>query len=101
MKAVKRRYIDIDWEKLKILYPEMDDAQARCLKAKWSPFKDWQQGFDSDCFAHCIGYEICSKAFYDKGIRFKDHFKEILIPTEEKLFWGDKEVEFQDIVEDK
>ncbi len=94
MKGVKRLHIDIDWEKLKELHPK---AEVKCMQKKWDPFKKWEQGFDSDCFAHCSNYEHCTSAFYDNRVENKNHFKEIIVPTEEKLFWGDKEVNIENI----
>ncbi|MGG3987316.1 hypothetical protein [Bacillus smithii] len=97
MKGVKRKFIDIDWDKIKQLYPNIEDEQIRCMKDKWSPFKNWQQGFDSDCAIHCRLHDICFKAFYDERVEGENHFKEIVIPTEEKLWWGDEQVELIEI----
>lgn len=96
MKGVKRLYIDIDWDTLQEVNPEISDSQIRCMERKWSPFKEWEQGFDSDCAIHCSKRDSCMRVFYDEDFHFKNHFKEIIIPCDKKLWWGDEEVLIQD-----
>lgn len=100
MKGVKRRFIDIDWDKMKKIYPSIDDKQIRCMKDKWNPFRNWQQGFDSDCGMHCSLCDICSEAFYDERVEGKEHFKEIIIPVKEINKSADEEIWWGDIVID-
>lgn len=97
MKGVERLHIDIDWDKMKSLHTEVKELHVRCMNKKWSPFKEWEQGFDSDCFAHCSEYDICTKHFYDERCHLKNHFKKIIIPCEEKLYCDDKEFKLEEL----
>jgi hypothetical protein len=98
MKGIKRHYINIDKQKLQELHPEVDDQQFKCMMSKWNPFRDkWKQGFDSDCYGHCTGFESCLEAFHDDRVEGKNHLKQIIVPMEEKPCWEDKQVEIKDI----
>lgn len=95
-RGVERFYVDIDWDKLKSLHP---NANVNCMKKKWNPFKEWEQGFDSDCFSHCTNYDFCFPAMTDERTHLENHLKTIIIPCDKKLFWGDKEFAIKEIDE--
>lgn len=73
------------------------EAEAKCIKEKWNMFKEWRQGFDSDCFAHCSNYDHCIPVFDDKRVHGENHLKMIIVPCNEKLYWGDEEVVILDL----
>lgn len=95
-KGVKRLYINIDWDKMLYENEHVSRRNVECMKIQWNPFKDWEQGFNSDCF-HCQSYEVCNNIFWNEKYHLENHFKEIVIPTDKKLWWGDEQVEINDI----
>lgn len=98
MIGIKRRYINIKWDKMQVIKNGMTVYHVHCMKEKWNLFRnDWGQGFDSDCFGHCSEYDKCRNAFYDKQYHGENHFKLIVVPFD-KIDWYDDKIE---IMEDK
>jgi len=100
MIGIKRKYINIKWDKMQINNNKINANHVHCMKEKWNIFRDdWAQGFDSDCFGHCSEYDKCKEAFYDKQYHGENHCKLIVVPMPfDKIDWHDNKIE---IVEDK
>ena len=100
MLGIKRKYINIKWDKMQVIENGITVHHVHCMKEKWNIFRDdWAQGFDSDCFGHCSEYDKCKEAFYDKQYHGENHCKLIVVPMPfDKIDWHDNKIE---IVEDK
>jgi len=98
MIGIKRKYINIKWDKMQVVENGINVRHVHCMKEKWNLFRDdWGQGFDSDCFGHCSEFNKCRDVFYDKQYHGKNHFKLIVVPFE-NISWHDDEIK---ILEDK
>lgn len=67
------------------------DDNIRCIKEKWNTNRtDWNQGFDSDCYAHCCQNDICMDIFQDDTCITSK--KNTFIETEERIPGNEKPI---------
>lgn len=69
------------------------ESNLTCIKEKWDiKRKDWEQGFDSDCFAHCCQYDICFEIFKDIECHKEGHMQPIIVELEEKVLGSEEPI---------